>query len=63
MQNSAYKKLLNLKPFRISLKPFHISLVYLTLEKGFEVVKNIKILLFEEDWGKLLGKIYFFRQS
>lgn len=33
------------------------------LEKSLEVIKNIKILLFEEDWGKLLGEIYFFRQS
>ena len=49
MQNSTYRKLLNLKLSRNAVCLYF----HRRLDKGFEVVKNVKILRFEENWDKL----------
>ena len=51
MQNSNYRKLLNLKLFR---KPFALY-THETPEKGFEVMKIVKTLGLEENWVELLA--------
>lgn len=49
MRNSAYRNLLNFKPF---LNLFALYL-HLTLEKCCQVIENSNILQFEGDWDKL----------
>ena len=55
MQNSTYRKMLNLKFFRILYS-------YEKLEKDFNVIKNVKMLLFK-DFNETLLKILFCGQS
>ena len=59
MRKCAYIKPLNSKLFR-NLSEFYS---HQTLQKGFEVMKNAKILKLEGDWGRLQEKNYFYRQS
>ena len=37
--------------------------VHQKFDKGFEITKTVKISRLEEDWGKLLAKIRFYRLS
>ena len=59
MRNSNYRKLLNLKLF---CKPFALY-THETPEKGFEVMKIVKILGLEENWVELLAKLCFYRRT
>ena len=58
MQNSNYRKLLNLKLFR---KPFALY-THETPEKGFEVMKIVKTLGLEEKLGRVISKLCFYRK-
>ena len=53
MQNSAYKKLLNLK---LSRNSCCLLIFLLNLEKGFAIVKNVKKLKFEGNWDEIWAK-------
>lgn len=58
MKNSVYKNLLNLNFVRHSF----VSILHETLAKSFKVMKNIKILKSEGDWGNTRTKDCFYRQ-
>ena len=49
MQNNAYTKLLKLEGF---LNVIALDL-YLTFERGFEVMQNVKIFIFETAWNNI----------
>ena len=54
MKNNVYKKLFNLKLLRNTITLY----LYYRFEKGFDVVKKIKILKFAGDWDELQGKFF-----
>ena len=59
MQNSAHRKLFNLKLY------YNLFRLYFhqKLDKCFENIKNIKMSRFEGNWNELREKIQLYRQS